>query len=562
MSLKLQEHQQEAYDSVKRLHKENRFASVIFPTGCGKSFVALKLMEENPNKRILFLSPSHAIKNQMYNYIVRYLGNNEEQGDESRASESEVRKILPNFRCMLYQTLLSQKPSARKIIESLNPDIIIMDEVHHIKTIDDDEDKQENEKESNRWGQRVKELLDMYPQAKVLGLTATPERTDRVNVVERLFEGHIASEITLIEALESGRIAVKAPRYVTADYALSGELEGLLEQIEACEDESKKKKLLEKYDKLRKIVEEAEGVEELLKKNITKVDGKYIVFCKDRKDMEEKMKLVHQWFGKIDEEPEVYAVASSYDREKGRGYNERQIEAFEKSKSKHLKLLFSVDMLNEGLHVSDISGVIMTRKSGSRIVYLQQLGRALSSDPEREAPVVFDLVNNYVTYNLYNEAKEKRDKDKGKDIDIDTGTDIDGDDTGGEDRENGLEPFRIKGKAQEFLELLAQMKETLDENATAKLIRILTILKENGVDVTAIQKSKKVNGKKVSTIIKDIQQEGIDIETICKENGIELDYKIGQAISHTLKGAKGVRRTQVTPEQVKKLIEFGLITKE
>ena len=100
------------------------------------------------------------------------------------------------------------------------------------------------------------------------------------------------------------------------------------------------------------------------------------------------------------------------------------------------------------------------------------------------------------------------------------------------------------------------------ENATAKLIRILTILKENGVDVTAIQKSKMVNGKQVSTIIKDIQQEGIDIETICKENGIELDYKIGQAISHTLKGAKGVRRTQVTPEQEEELIKFGLITKE
>ena len=80
------------------MHEKNRFASVIFPTGCGKSFVALKLMEENPNKSILFLSPSHAIKNQMYDYIVRFLGNNNGQEEGKRASEEEVHKILPKRR--------------------------------------------------------------------------------------------------------------------------------------------------------------------------------------------------------------------------------------------------------------------------------------------------------------------------------------------------------------------------------------------------------------------------------------------------------------------------------
>ena len=45
-------------------------------------------------------------------------------------------------------------------------------------------------------------------------------------------------------------------------------------------------------------------------------------------------------------------------------------------------------MLNEGLHVEDISGVIMLRPTDSRIIYLQQLGRALSSDTSREKTIV------------------------------------------------------------------------------------------------------------------------------------------------------------------------------
>ena len=50
-------------------------------------------------------------------------------------------------------------------------------------------------------------------------------------------------------------------------------------------------------------------------------------------------------------------------------------------------------MLNEGLHVNDIDGVIMLRPTISPIIYLQQLGRALSVG-HNEHPLIFDIVNN------------------------------------------------------------------------------------------------------------------------------------------------------------------------
>ena len=483
MSLNLQEHQQEAYDNALKLFEEGRYAAVIFPTGCGKSFVTLKLIQDNIDKKILFLSPLQAINNQMDNYIIKWLGENADIKDRNNA----VRSIVPHFRSMLYQTLLRDNESTRKVIEKLNPDIIIIDEMHHLKT----DNNEENEQDENVWGQKVKELLDMYPNAKVLGLTATPERTDGINTVERLFEGKIASEITLVEALQSDKIHLKAPKYIPADYALGEKLEGILEEIEECEDEEKKKKLKNLYEKMRGIVDKADGIPELLKKNITKKDGKYIVFCGSKEDMEAKMKQSKEWFGEIDEEPEIYAIASAYRTEKGVRYNEQQIEQFEKSDSKHLKLLYSIDMLNEGIHIDDVSGVIMTRKTGSRLVYLQQVGRALSSDQNRETPIVFDLVNNYITYNLYNEIKEKRDKQED-----DTQIGKDGEHQGSNYKLEAFEQFRIKGQAQELLTLLDDIENTLDNKIeyNGKQMSLRAIAIQERINPTTLRKYYKQTG--------------------------------------------------------------------
>ncbi|MCF0127548.1 MAG: Helicase associated domain protein, partial [Pseudobutyrivibrio sp.] len=59
-----------------------------------------------------------------------------------------------------------------------------------------------------------------------------------------------------------------------------------------------------------------------------------------------------------------------------------------------LKILFCIDMLNEGIHVEDVDAVVLCRPTISPIVYKQQIGRALATGRNRE-PVIFDLVNNF-----------------------------------------------------------------------------------------------------------------------------------------------------------------------
>ncbi len=427
--LGLQKHQQDAYKAVQKAYENGNKASVVIPTGCGKSFIALQLMADNKDKRILFMAPTNAIRNQMYNYIAKYIVGVEPTNEKT--ARMILDEYFPHLKIMLYPSLLRVNDEQ---MEKLNADIIVMDELHRTG--------------ADKWGEKINTLLQKNPNANILGLTATPDRMDDKNVVDELFEGNIDYELTLVDALRKG--IVKSPQYVKCDYALSEHLEGIRLAINNCSDEQKKKELQAKYDRMRKIVEQADGIPELFAKNIQKKDGKYIIFCKDKGHMDELIGKAKEWFCSIDNEPEIYSVYS------GDGYtdkdNSKTIEDFESSKSEHLKLLFSIEMLNEGLHVEDISGVIMARPTDSRIIYLQQLGRALSSDTSRNKTIVFDLVNNYLKNNL--DAEINRRTNGSKIINGD-GAGI----GGGEDTEiEDLDTFRIQGETKEFLELLNEVQ--------------------------------------------------------------------------------------------------------
>lgn len=87
--------------------------------------------------------------------------------------------------------------------------------------------------------------------------------------------------------------------------------------------------------------------------------------------------------------------------------NEFQI--FKADHSNHLKLLLCIDMLNEGIHVDDLSGVILFHPTVSPIIYKQQIGHALSAVKDRTS-VIFDLVNN--VNNLYSISVVRRETEE------------------------------------------------------------------------------------------------------------------------------------------------------
>lgn len=76
-----------------------------------------------------------------------------------------------------------------------------------------------------------------------------------------------------------------------------------------------------------------------------------------------------------------------------------------------IDLIFSINMLNVGYHVNDITGLVLRRWTGSNTIYFQQMGRCLSVDSPN-IPVVFDFVNDIsnkgISMPLYSFDKQKK----------------------------------------------------------------------------------------------------------------------------------------------------------
>ena len=95
-----------------------------------------------------------------------------------------------------------------------------------------------------------------------------------------------------------------------------------------------------------------------------------------------------KWFMMVDKKPNIYRTYYN-DPENSKAFKE-----FKADNSNHLKLLYCIDMLNGGVHVDDIDGVILLRPTVSPIIYMQQIGRCLAAG-DTEKPVIFDMVDNF-----------------------------------------------------------------------------------------------------------------------------------------------------------------------
>ena len=241
-----------------------------------------------------------------------------------------------------------------------------------------------------QWQKGVKRLLENNKKAKVLGLTATPIRaTDGKDMAKELFLGNIASEMYLEEAVARG--IINPGKYITAVYSFTGVINELESKVEKIRNKDLKEELRKKIKKAKDLVGKTEGFREIIRKYIGKEsgksDGKYIVFCKNIKDMHKKM-IELKTILEDEENLKLYAISSR----KRETLNEKTLQDFRNS-NEGINLLFTVDKLNEGIHIDGIDGVIMLRQTESPIVYMQQLGRALSVG-NKETPLILDLVNN------------------------------------------------------------------------------------------------------------------------------------------------------------------------
>ena len=365
--IKLYSHNQKAYDLAVNMLKDTKKAAIVHPTGTGKSFIAFKLCEDHPDKTICWLSPSEYIfSTQLENLYQATNG------------------FKPNN--IVFFTYAKLMGMSKEEIQAIHPDYIVLDEYHRAG--------------ATYWQKGVEQLLFTYADVPVLGLSATNIRylDNQRDMAQELFDGNIASQMSLGEAIVRG--ILNPPKYVLSMYYYQNTLEKYERRVKKTKSKVARDNAEKCLEELRRTLEKAEGLDVIFKKHMTDPHGKYIVFCSNKEHMDQMMKHT-EWFSKLDKELHMYSVYSS-----DPGADKAFKDFKEDSDNNHLRLLYCIDALNEGIHVDDISGVILLRPTVSPIVYKQQIGRALSASKKTNA-VIFDIVLNIENIYSIDSIKEE-----------------------------------------------------------------------------------------------------------------------------------------------------------
>ena len=358
VALRLFEHNEKAYKSAVRMMEQYGKATIVHPTGTGKSYIAFKLIEENPDKVVIWLSPSE--------YIFKT------QLESLKRNDPDF--PLANVHFYTYAKLMCCTQAQLDEIAAQKPAYIILDEFHRAG--------------AECWGESTVALLKLCPDAKLLGLTATNIRylDNNRDMAEELFDGHIASDMNLGEAVVRG--ILPAPKYVTTVYQYQKALAKYQTRVDNLRTPGIQDVNQKYLDALRRALEQADGLDRVFAHHITNKSGKYIVFCANKEHMDEMVSHVPEWFAGVNPDVVVYEAYSDDPN------TDKAFANFKTDTTNRLKLLFCIDMLNEGVHVEGISGVILFRPTISPIVYKQQIGRALTAG-DTAAPLILDVVNNF-----------------------------------------------------------------------------------------------------------------------------------------------------------------------
>ena len=401
----LYKHNAEAYEKVKKSMETNDRTCIVHATGTGKSFIALQLMidflEANPNKHIYYITPLNGIKRQIIEHV------------EKLQLPEEVKKMLNNVEFVTYQALTTK---SRNELNNLDVDLLIIDEFHHLG--------------AREWTAAINQIVSTHPEIKIFGMSATSVRergtANEQDVSETFFDGNVASTYDLSDAIADN--VLPAPNYHAALTFLEDECAELEEKINSGKASNEEK---EQYNKIiRKIKQqismmEVDSTADIIRKYI-KPNGKYIYFCpKMNYDTDDTIESVQENLLKeLPEElrgnVEFYQVHSSNYTQSQNNSNHynfyHNITSDGKDAHGKLRIMFAIDMYNEGIHVPDIDGVIMGRNTQSEIIFYQQLGRALAvkkSDDNSEdissAPLIIDLMDNFrQILKLYKKIEEQK----------------------------------------------------------------------------------------------------------------------------------------------------------
>lgn len=168
-SFNLRPYQEEAVRAINDKWTEWQRELLVLPTGCGKTVVFNTIANQRPGKTLILAHRDELIEQARDKYF-KMFGDNP---GKIKAMENDIRPVTVGS----VQTMCRRDYSGKF-------DTVIVDEAHHAIS------------------PSYKAVLDQFPEAKVLGVTATPDRGDKKSLA-RYFDG-IAYEYKLKTAVSEG----------------------------------------------------------------------------------------------------------------------------------------------------------------------------------------------------------------------------------------------------------------------------------------------------------------------------------------------------------------------
>lgn len=231
-------------------------------------------------------------------------------------------------------------------------DYLVIDEFHH--AVND----------------QYQRIVNYFKPQFLLGLTATPERMDGRNIYE-ICDYNVPYEISLKEGINKGMLVPfhYYGIYDETDYSSLHLVKGRYDEKE-----------------LNKTYIGNELRYDLIYKYYRKYPSKRALgFCCSRQHAED---MAREFCKRGIEAVAVYSDADG-------AFSEDRDRAIAHLKKQEIKVIFSVDMFNEGVDIAALDMVMFLRPTESPIVFLQQLGRGLRTCKGKEYLNVLDFIGNY-----------------------------------------------------------------------------------------------------------------------------------------------------------------------
>lgn len=346
-------YQQEMLESLEaeRVVKENHRNLLVAATGTGKTVVAALDYRALCDKlgrrpRLLFVAHQKRILLQAQRTYREVL-------KDASFGELLVGGESPREWNYVFASVQSLKKSTLGKLDPSHFEVVVIDEFHHAEA------------------STYQRLLDYLKPAELLGLTATPERSDGENV-QKFFNYRVAHELRLWDALHL-QLLTPMHYYGIAD---GTDLTGL-----TWSRNKKSYDVQELSDLYRHAGEKRTKfiINQIEKRVIDVSNLRALGFC---------VTIEHAQY--MAEQLSKFGLPARAIHG-GTPQNEREAAIRDLREGK-LKTIFSVDLFNEGVDIPEVNTLLLLRPSQSPVLFIQQLGRGLRLSNGKDSCVVLDFI--------------------------------------------------------------------------------------------------------------------------------------------------------------------------